>query len=87
MPNPVHRHEAVCKPEEDRECEVGARDGEVPAEALALLRVAHDDADDGGEAGPGRVARLGHAVVGVQQQRHQRRVHVFREGRPARALH
>ena len=56
----------------------------MPAEAAALLLVAHDDAHDGGEAGARRVARLGHAVVGVQQQRHQRRVHMLGEGGPVR---
>ena len=49
-------------------------------EPRALLLVArHDDADDLGEAVAGGVARLGHAVVGVQQQRDQRRVDVLWE--------
>ena len=71
-------------PEEDRIGEVAARDGQVPPEALVLLFVAHDDPDDFGEAVPGGVARLGHAVVGVKEQRNQRRVHVLREGGPVR---
>ena len=54
----------------------------MPPEALVLLLVAHDDRDDLCEAVPGGVTRLGDAVVGVKEQRHERCVHVLREGRP-----